>query len=137
MFEVSKWVTQAHLNIYVPIFFQWYKKFLNPLSFDPCNHSLKIRESIKTLIPKVEVPLGVWGFIPSHFPTLPGACSVIPGFPSWPATLQALALVANLRLGLQQLWIPLWKFYSLLVSDPHKGESLGMCDEFPWGVVLT
>jgi len=35
------------------------------------------------------------------------------------------------------LWIPLWKLYSLLVSDPHKGESLGTCDELPWGVVLT
>jgi len=26
---------------------------------------------------------------------------------------------------------------SFLVSDPHKGESLGACDELPWGVVLT
>jgi hypothetical protein len=35
------------------------------------------------------------------------------------------------------LWIPLWKHYSPLVSEPHKGASLGTCDELPWGVVLT
>jgi hypothetical protein len=23
------------------------------------------------------------------------------------------------------------------VNDPHKRKSLGACDEFPWGVVLT
>jgi hypothetical protein len=35
------------------------------------------------------------------------------------------------------LWIPFWKLYSFLVTDPHKVESLGACDELPWGVVLT
>jgi hypothetical protein len=35
------------------------------------------------------------------------------------------------------LWIALWKFYNLLVSDLPKRKSLGMCDEFPWGVVLA
>jgi hypothetical protein len=30
------------LDIYVSINFQWYKKILNPLSFDPYNHFLKI-----------------------------------------------------------------------------------------------
>jgi hypothetical protein len=35
------------------------------------------------------------------------------------------------------LWIPLWKLYGLLMSDPHKGKSLGTCDEFLWDVVLT
>jgi hypothetical protein len=34
------------------------------MSFDPCNRSLKIREFIKTLIPKVGVHLGVWGSFP-------------------------------------------------------------------------
>jgi len=43
------------------------------MNFDPCNRALKIRESIKTPIPKVDVHLGVWGFIPSHSPTLVGA----------------------------------------------------------------
>jgi hypothetical protein len=43
------------------------------MSFDPYNYPLKIMESIGTLIPKVKVHLGVWGFIPSHFPTSPGA----------------------------------------------------------------
>jgi len=34
------------LDIYVPKDFQWYKKLLNPMGSDPCNHSLKIPESI-------------------------------------------------------------------------------------------
>jgi hypothetical protein len=40
------------------------------MSSDPWNHLLKIWESIKTPTPKVGVHLGVWGFIPSHSPTL-------------------------------------------------------------------
>jgi hypothetical protein len=52
-------------------FFQWYKKLFNIMNFDPYNHILKIRESIGTPTPNVEDHLGVWGFIPSHFPTLP------------------------------------------------------------------
>jgi hypothetical protein len=87
------------LDIYVSIAFQWYKKLFEPLGFDPCNCPLNIRESIKTPIPKVEAPLGVWGFIPSHFPSLPG-------FPFWPATLQALALITSPRLGLRHIdWL--------------------------------
>jgi hypothetical protein len=43
------------------------------MGFDPCNCFQKIWESIKTPTPKVGVHLGVGGFIPSHFPTLPGA----------------------------------------------------------------
>jgi hypothetical protein len=75
---------------------------LNPMSFDLCNHSLKTQGSTGTSTPKVGVPLGVWGFIPSHSFTLPRAWNVTPGLPSWPALLQALALVASPRLGLQQ-----------------------------------
>jgi hypothetical protein len=82
------------LNIYILKNFQWYKKRLNPMGFDPCNRSLKIRESIRTLVPKVGVPLGVWGFIPSH-------SFALPGFLSWPSPLQALALVTSPRLGLR------------------------------------
>ncbi len=90
------------LDIYVLRDFQWYKELFNPLSFDPWNYPLKILESTRTLTPKVEAPLGVWGFIPSHFPTLPGAWGVTPGLPSWSATSQALALVTSPRLRLWQ-----------------------------------
>ncbi len=44
--------------------------------------------------------LGVWGFTPSHSPTFLGAQDVTPGLPSWPTSLQTLALVASPRLGL-------------------------------------
>jgi len=82
------------LDIYVPRVFQWYKFFFfNPLGCGPYNYSLKIWESTETPITKVEAPLGVWEFIPSHF-------SFTPGLPSWPATLQAFVLVISLRLGL-------------------------------------
>ncbi len=65
-------------DIYVLRAFQWYKERFNPMSFDPCNCSLKIQESTKTLTPKVGVPLGMWGFIPSHSFTLPGTWNVTP-----------------------------------------------------------
>jgi len=88
---------KAILDIYVSIAFQWYKKLLNPLGFEPYNRSLNIQESIGIRTPKgtpkVEALLGVWRFIPSHFLSFPG-------FFSWPATLQALTLVVNPRLGL-------------------------------------
>jgi hypothetical protein len=42
------------------------------MSFDPCDHHLKIQKSIKILTPKVKTHLGVWGFIPSNFPTFLG-----------------------------------------------------------------
>jgi len=78
------------LDICVPRTFQWYKKCHKPLSFDPWNRFLKFQESIGTPVPKVGVALGVWGFTPSHFLTLP----YIPGSmwcdfraSSWPATL--------------------------------------------------
>jgi hypothetical protein len=95
------------LRIYVPGYFQWYKELLNPMGFDPWNCSLKIQESIGIPIPKMGVHLGVWGFIPSHSPTLLGTWDVTPRLPYWPAPLQALALVARPRLGLRQL--PFWK----------------------------
>jgi hypothetical protein len=56
------------LDIQVLVAFQWYKEPLNPMNFDPCNCPLKIWKSIETPIPKVRAHLGVWGFIPSHFP---------------------------------------------------------------------
>jgi hypothetical protein len=90
-------------DIYVSRAFQWYNEFLNPLGFDPCNFSLKIRDSTRTPPPKVGVALGVWGFISSHFPTLPVTWDVTPKLPSWPTPLQVLALVVSPRLGLQQV----------------------------------
>jgi hypothetical protein len=72
------------------------------MGLEPCNRSLQVRESIETKTPKVGAHLGVWGFIPSHFPTFMGAWDVIPGLPSWPTPLQALALVVSPRLGLRQ-----------------------------------
>jgi hypothetical protein len=89
------------LSIYVPRAFQWYKKFFNPMSFDPCNHSLKIWKSIGTPTPKVGAHLGMWGFIPSHSPTLMGAWNVTPGFHFWPTPSQALALVTSPKLRLR------------------------------------
>jgi hypothetical protein len=70
------------------------------MGFDPYNCSLKIQESIGTPSPKVGAHLGMWRFIPSHFPTLLGAWNVILELYFWPAPLQALALVASPRLGL-------------------------------------
>jgi hypothetical protein len=64
------------LNIYFSRVFQWYKELLNPMSFGPCNCLLKIQGSVGTQTPKVEVHLGVWGFILSHFFALPGAWNV-------------------------------------------------------------
>jgi len=84
------------LDIYVSIFFQWYKKIFDPLGFDTYDYSMNIWESIRTPIPKVEVPLGVWRFIPSYLLSFPG-------FLPWLATLQALALVTSPKLGLQHV----------------------------------
>ncbi len=89
------------LDIYVSINFQWYKKLFNPLGFDLYDFSLNIRESTGIPTPKVGGPLGVWGSIPSHSLALLGACSMTPELPSWPATLQALALVMSPKLGLR------------------------------------
>jgi hypothetical protein len=94
------------LDIYIPRDFQWHKELLNPMGFDPYNCFLEIRESIGTPTPKMGAHLGMWVFIPSHSPTLPGAWDVILGLPSWPAPLQALTLVANPRLGLWQTLHP-------------------------------
>jgi hypothetical protein len=72
------------LDIYASRAFHWYKGRHKPLRFDPSNRSLKFRESNGTPSPKVGVALGVWGFTPSHFPTLPGVPDVTPGLPFGP-----------------------------------------------------
>jgi hypothetical protein len=53
-------------DIYVLKNFQWYEEHLNPMSFDPCNHPLKIWKSIVISTPRVKVHLRMWGFILSH-----------------------------------------------------------------------
>jgi hypothetical protein len=72
------------------------------MGFDPCIHLLKIWESIEIPTPKMELHLGVWGFILSYSFALLKAWNVTLGLPSWPSTLQAFALVASPRLGLRQ-----------------------------------
>jgi hypothetical protein len=91
------------LDIYVPRSFQWYIERQKPLSFDPCNRPLKFWKSTGTPSSKVGIALGVWGFIPSHFPTLPGVCDVTPGLPLGPQPYNLFASVVNPRLGLRQL----------------------------------
>jgi len=89
------------LDIYVPRTFQCFSEIFNPMGFEPLNFFLKIWESIGTPTLKVGAHLGIWRFIPSHSPTLPRAWNVTPRFHSWPAPLQALALVVSPRVGLQ------------------------------------
>jgi hypothetical protein len=135
------------LDIYAPRTFQWYKKRHKTLRFDPCNCSLKFRESTRTPSPKVGVALGVWVFTPSHSLTLsnnPGSmwCDSRASFclnsraSSWPALFQCLcldsrasfllarnlatplALVTNLKLGLRQLVIGSHLFINLEMLLP-------------------
>jgi hypothetical protein len=56
------------LEIYVPRAFQWYKEIFHPMGFDPCNCSLKIWESIGTLIPKVGFIWECGGSFPHTLP---------------------------------------------------------------------
>ncbi len=100
-FRCSNGSCEPILNIYVPRAFQWYKERLNPMSFDPTIGLWRFGSPFGTPTPKMGVHLGVWGFTPSHSFALSGAWGVTPRLPSWPAPLQALALVANPRLRLQ------------------------------------
>jgi hypothetical protein len=77
-----------------------FKKLFNSMDFDPCNHLLKIRKSIGIPTLKMRYHLGVWGFIPSHFLTFPWTWFVTLELHSWPAPLQAFALVTSPRIGL-------------------------------------
>jgi hypothetical protein len=100
-FKYSNGSWEPISDIYVSKNFQWYNEFFNLMNFDLRNTSLKIWKSIETLTPKVRAHLEVCKFIPSHSPTLPKVWNVTPRLPSWPAPLQALALVMNRRLGSQ------------------------------------
>ncbi len=78
-FRYPNGLCEPILDIYIPRAFQWYKELFNPMSFDPCNRSLKIWESIGIPTPKVGAHLGVWGFIPSHSLALSEAWNVTLG----------------------------------------------------------
>jgi hypothetical protein len=88
------------LDIYISINFQWYKKLLKPLGFEPCNHSLNIQESTKTLTPKVRVHLGVWRFFPHIFLHSRGHEKATIGLSLDLHPCKPFALVASPRLGL-------------------------------------
>ncbi len=55
------------LDIYVSRASHWYKELFKPLSFDPYNRPLKIRESTKTPTPQSGTPLGCEGSFPHTF----------------------------------------------------------------------
>ncbi len=102
---------QAHFRHLRSKSFPMYKERFNSMRFDPCNRSLKIWESTWIPTPKMGIPLGAWGFIPSHSFALLGAWNVTPGLPSWPTLLQVLALVVSLRLGLWHPWTSFKEFW--------------------------
>jgi len=104
------------LDIYASRAFHWYKERHEPSRFDPCNRSLKFRESTGTPSPKAGVALGVWVFTPSHSLTLSNTpesmwydSQASSGLNSRASFLLArslaspLALVASPRLGLRQI----------------------------------
>jgi hypothetical protein len=70
------------------------------MSFNPCNHVLKIQESIWDSNSQYGSSVGSVKVHSLTLFALLKACEVTPRCPSWPATLQPLALVASLRLGL-------------------------------------
>jgi hypothetical protein len=100
------WIEQCELilDIYVPRAFQWYKKHHKPLSFDPWNCFLTFLESTGTPFPKMRVVIEVWGLTPSHFPTLPRVCDVIPGLPlgSQPCNPSCLGREPRLKVATSQ-----------------------------------
>jgi hypothetical protein len=59
------------------------------MGFDPCNHALKIWESIWESNSHNGSSLGSVRVHSFTLFALPGACDVTPGPPSWLATLQA------------------------------------------------
>jgi hypothetical protein len=83
------------------------------MSFDPWNHLFKIQESIMIPTPKVGGHLAVWGFIPSHSPTLLGVWNVMHGIHSyWKNNLKT-----NKKWNIQGLW----NETLVLTNKNHKG----------------
>ncbi len=76
------------LDMYSSIAFQWYKELLKAMGFDPCNHALKVRESIWDSNSQHGSSLGSVRVHSLTLFALPGACEMTPRCPSWPATFQ-------------------------------------------------
>ncbi len=89
------------LDIYTSIVFQWYKKLFKARSFDPYNHALEIRESIRDSNSQHGSSLVSVRVHSLTLFALSGACEVTIGSPSWPRTLQPIALVTSPSLGLR------------------------------------
>jgi hypothetical protein len=115
------------LDIDVSITFQWYKKIFEAMNFDPCNRALKIRESICDSNSQNGSSLRSVRVHSLTLFTLPGACEVTPGSPSWPATFQPFALVASPRLGLRHNQ---FYYYNLInIQSAHKINSFWIAFE--------
>jgi hypothetical protein len=76
------------LHIYTSILFHWYKKLVKAIGFDPCNCTLKIRESIWDSNSQHGSSLGSVRVHSLTLFALLGACDVTHGSFSWPVTLQ-------------------------------------------------
>jgi hypothetical protein len=93
------------LVIYASIAFQWYKKNFEAMSFDLCNHVLKIRKSIWDSNSQHGSSLGN---VRVHSITLfafLGACEITPGTPSWVATLWLPCLGRKLKAKVATFWV--------------------------------
>jgi hypothetical protein len=86
-------------KIYVSITFQWYKELFKAMSFGPWNCVLNIQKSIGTPTPNTEFTWSVRVHSLTLFGT-PGSMWCDSRASSWPATLQAIALVMSPRPGL-------------------------------------
>jgi hypothetical protein len=80
------------LDIYTSIYFQWYKYLFKAMGFDPCDCTLKIRESFWDSNLQHGSSLGSVKVHALTLFALSKACEVTPGSPSWPATLQPFCL---------------------------------------------
>jgi hypothetical protein len=86
------------------------------MGFDPCNCTLKIRESVWDSNYEHG---SSFGSVRVHSLTLfafPGACDVTPGPLSRLTTLQPLTLVVSPRLGLQHIWT----YENMVKFEPFK-----------------
>jgi hypothetical protein len=100
-FKYSNEQYEPILNIYIPRAFQWFKERHKPLSFDPCNRSLKFWESTGTPSPKWELSWECEGSLPHTFLHSQECVMWLLG----PQTCNPFALVASPKLGLRHLRI--------------------------------
>ncbi len=90
------------LNIDVPKYSEWYKKYLNIMSLVPWSRFLKVQKFVRTLTPKVRSSFGSVEVDSLTLSYTPRSMRCDSEASSWPAPLQALALVASPRLRLRQ-----------------------------------